>query len=97
MTVQNPATTYRLTVVIDNNSMFSKSTPLWRNYSVDVRKRIEKTLPRTRDYMSDYMRSNAAFKQAVLADIEDHGGRLTGGVIEFKSQEHLTAFVLKYS
>lgn len=93
MIVQNPATTYRLTVVINNNSMFSESTPLWRNYSVDVKKRLEKTLPRTRDYM----RSNAAFKQAVLADIEDHGGRLTGGVIEFKSQEHLTAFVLKYS
>ena len=91
--MQDPTNTYRLTVVIERNSVYNWSTPLWRNYSVDVKKRLKNTLPRTRDYM----RSNAAFKQAVLADIENHGGRLTGGVIEFKSQEHLTAFVLKYS
>jgi hypothetical protein len=45
--------------------------------------------------MPGFFRSN--FLYIVRADIASYGGTVSNGVITFESQEHLTAFVLKYS
>lgn len=70
----------------------SDHVDMWSRYCADVKTRLGHLRRAHRNTEGD-----AAFKRAVLADIEDHSGLLTDGVIEFKSQEHLTAFVLKYS